>query len=170
MTVLYAPYQSSMKNKDGKKLFYPRVVRVSNIGTSQIAEEIAQYSSLSPGDVKNTLDNLVTVMTQHLQASQSVTLEGFGSFRMVMKAGGKGVETADDVSAAQASLTVRFQPATTKNTDRTIATRSMVTGVKCVRMDLVNAPASGGGNGESGKPDGGGGSGDGGGEAPDPAA
>lgn len=77
-----------------------------------------------------------------------------------------------NVSTAQASLTVRFLPNYTKNPDRTTATRSLVTGAKCVRFDLADTSASGGG--DSGKPDGGGsgsgGSGDGGGEAPDPAA
>ena len=122
--------------------------------TAQLAKEIAAYSSLSTGDVKNTLDNLVTVSAQHLQASESVTLDGFGTFRMVMKSNGKGVEVPEKVSAAQASLTVRFLPNYTKNPDRTTATRSLVTGAKCVRFDLADTSASGGG--DSGKPDGGG--------------
>ena len=75
MTVLYKPYQSSVVSKSGKKLFYPRVVRTGNVGTSTIAEEIAEYSSLSRGDVKNTIDNLITVLTRHLQSSQTVTLD-----------------------------------------------------------------------------------------------
>ena len=82
-------------------MFHPRVIYTANISTSQIAKEIAAYSSLSPGDVKNTLDNLVTVMGQHLQASESVSLDGFGTFRMVMKSNGKGVETSEEVSASQ---------------------------------------------------------------------
>ena len=167
MPVLYGSFQSVLKDKNGKQLFYPRVLRAGNVSTSQISKEIAAYSSLSPGDVKNTLDNLVTVMGQHLQASESVSLDGFGTFRMVMKSNGKGVETSEEVSAAQASLTVRFLPNFTKNPDRTTATRSLVTGVKCVRFDLADTSASGGGN--SGEPDDGGGSG-GSGEAPDPAA
>lgn len=162
MTVLYKPYQSSMASKSGKKLFYPRVVRTGNIGTSTIAEEIAKYSSLSPGDVKNTIDNLITVMTQHLQSSQTVTLEGLGTFRMVMKASGKGVETAKEVSASQASLTVRFQPSITKNQDHSVATRSMVTGVKCMRFDLAEDATPGEDVKPNPNPD------DGGGEAPDP--
>lgn len=165
MTVLYHPYQSSLKNLSGKKLFYPRIIYIANVGTAQIAEEVAAYSSLSPGDVKNTIDNLVTVMTQHLQASQSVTLEGFGTFRMVMKASGKGVETADEVSAAQASLTARFQPCITKNPDRTTATRSLVTGVKCVRFDRAEPVTGGGSEKPNPNPDEGGGDS---GEAPDP--
>ena len=57
MPILYGPFQSILKNKDGKKLFYPRVLRAGNVSTSQISKEIAAYSSLSPGDVKNTLDS-----------------------------------------------------------------------------------------------------------------
>ena len=163
MPVLYKPFQSVLEDKNKKKLFHPRVIYTANVSTTQLAKEIAAYSSLSTGDVKNTLDNLVTVAAQHLQASESVTLDGFGTFRMVMKSNGKGVELPD----AQASLTVRFLPNYTKNPDRTTATRSLVTGVKCVRFDLADTSASGGGN--SGEPDDGGGSG-GSGEAPDPAA
>ena len=84
MPVLYQPFQSSLKDKNGKQLFHPRVVRTGTVNISQIAKEISAYSSLSPGDVKNTVENLVTVMTQHLQSSESVTLDGFGTFRMVI--------------------------------------------------------------------------------------
>lgn len=156
MAVLFGSFQSVLKTKDGKKLFYPRVIRTGNVSTSQIAGEIAAYSSLSSGDVKNTIDNLVTVMTQHLQSSESVTLDGLGTFRMVMKSGGKGVEAAGEVSSAQASLTVRFLPSSTRNPDRSTATRSLVTGVKCVRFDRAEPAAPDGGGGDDG-------------EAPDPS-
>ena len=152
MPVLYGPFQSVLKDKNGEQLFYPRVLRTGNVSTSQISKEIAAYSSLSPGDVKNTLDNLVTVVSQHLQSSESVTLDGFGTFRL------------DDVSAAQASLTVRFLPCSTRHLDGTMATRSLVTGARCVRFDRADTSASG--EGEGGKPEGGG---SGGGVTPDPS-
>ena len=60
MAVLYKSFQSVLEDKNHKKMFHPRVIYTANISTSQIAKEIAAYSSLSPGDVKNTLDNLVT--------------------------------------------------------------------------------------------------------------
>ena len=143
MAVLYKTAQSILANKDGKKLFYPRVVLKGNVSTDQIAQEIAEYSSLSKGDTKNVIDNLVS--------SESVTLDGFGTFRMTMKSNGKGVESADKVSAAQATMTVRFLPCYTKNPDRTVATRSMVTGVKCIPYGTSQAGGSGGnGNGDSG--------------------
>ena len=151
MAVLYKTAQSILANKDGKKLFYPRVVLKGNVSTDQIAQEIAEYSSLSKGDTKNVIDNLVRVLTTHLQSSESVTLDGFGTFRMTMKSNGKGVESADKVSAAQATMTVRFLPCYTKNPDRTVATRSMVTGVKCNPYVTSQAGGSGGnGNGDSG--------------------
>lgn len=150
MAVLYKTAQSILANKDGKKLFYPRVVLKGNVSTDQIAQEIAEYSSLSKGDTKNAIDNLVRVLTTHLQSSESVTLDGFGTFRMTMKSNGKGVESADKVSAAQATMTVRFLPCYTKNPDRTVATRSMVTGVKCIPYGTSQAGGSGGGSGNGG--------------------
>lgn len=171
MPVLYKPFQSTLEDKKSKKkLFYPRVVRSGNVDSAQLSKEIAAYSSLSPGDVKNTLDNLVTVMAQHLQSSESVSVDGLGTFRIVMVARGKGVETSDEVSAAQATLTVRFQPATTKKLDRTLATRSMVTGAKCARYDKLVSTSGNEGGGNSGGDNQPGGGGDAGGETPDPAA
>ena len=157
MPVLYKPFQSVLEDKNKKKLFHPRVIYTANVSTAQLAKEIAAYSSLSTGDVKNTLDNLVTVSAQHLQASESVTLDGFGTFRMVMKSNGKGVEVPEKVSAAQSSLTVRFLPCSTRNLDGTMATRSLVTGARCIRFDRASASVSDGdGEDLDQKPDGGG--------------
>ena len=150
MPLLYQPFQSQLKDKAGNRQYYPRVVRTGTVTTAQIAKEIAAYSSLSPGDVKNTIDNLITVMGQHLQASENVLLDGLGTFRMKMKSNGKGADTAEDVNAAQATVTVAFLPSSTRNTDRTVATRSMVTGVKCVRFDKSTADAGGTGGGSAG--------------------
>lgn len=138
MPVLYKSFQSALKDKKGNYLFYPRVQIIGNVNTAQIAQEIADYSSLSPGDVKNTIDNLVTVMKLHLQNSESVTLNGFGSFRMVMKSGGHGAMTAEEVSAAQSTLHVRFQSASTRNPNRSVATRSLETGARCINAASLN--------------------------------
>lgn len=92
MPVIYKSFQSVLANKEGKKLFYPRVVLTGNVDTEQVAKEIAELSSLSTGDSKNVIDNLVTVMTRHLQSSESVTLDGLGTFRLTMKSTMNGVE------------------------------------------------------------------------------
>ena len=137
MPVVYEPQQASKANQSGKKLFYPRVRLTGNVGTDQVAREIAELSSLTTGDVKNVIDNLVTVVARHLQASESVTLSGFGSFRYTLNKAGEGVEKAEDVNITQSKLMVRFTPASTRNTNGTVATRSLVTGARCVRFDQV---------------------------------
>ena len=131
------------------------MVRTANVSMAQIAKEVSAYSSLSTGDVKSAIDNLITVMTTHLHASESVTLDGLGTFRMVMRASGQGVEDAKDVAASQAKLTVRFQPSSTRNSNGTMATRALVTGVKCVRLDRqeVEENASGDAGGSEPIPD-----------------
>lgn len=110
MPVIYKPCQSTIANRSGKKLFYPRVKLTGNVDTNTVAREIAELSSLTLGDVKNVIDNLITVVTRHLQSSESVTLDGFGSFRYALKTTGGGVENATDVSASLAQLMVRFSP------------------------------------------------------------
>lgn len=147
MPVIYKSFQSVLANKEGKKLFYPRVVLTGNVDTEQVAKEIAELSSLSTGDSKNVIDNLVTVMTRHLQSSESVTLDGLGTFRLTMKSTMNGVEGPLKVSATQSTLRVRFLPTSKRNLDHTVSTRSLVTGVKCVRFDLQDTAGSGGNDG-----------------------
>ena len=98
--------------------------------------------------------NLVTVMTRHLQSSESVTLDGLGTFRLTMKSTMNGVEDPLKVSATQSTLRVRFLPTSKRNLDHTVSTRSLVTGVKCVRFDLQDTAGSGGNDGGSGGNDG----------------
>ncbi|WP_418698862.1 HU family DNA-binding protein [Bacteroides sp.] len=154
MPVLYKTIQSTKENKDGKKLFHPRAVHIATVATMQLAKEIAEYSSLSTGDVKNTIDNMVTVMTKHLHSSESVTVDGLGTFSIIMRSRGKGAATKDEVNAAQALLLVRFTPSFTKNQDHTVATRALITGVKCVpyKKDAVTpgGGSDGGGSGSDG--------------------
>ena len=154
MPVIYKSFQSVLANKEGKKLFYPRVVLTGNVDTEQVAKEIAELSSLSTGDSKNVIDNLVTVMTRHLQSSESVTLDGLGTFLLTMKSTMNGVEDPLKVSATQSTLRVRFLPTSKRNLDHTVSTRSLVTGVKCVRFDLQDTAGSGGNDGGSGGNDG----------------
>lgn len=135
MAVVFKGFQSQIADKEGQRLFYPRVMLTGNVGTDLIAAEIAELSSLTKGDTKNVIDNLIIVATRHLQASESVTLDGFGTFRPTLRSRGKGVRTLDEVSAMQSQLCVCFTPCSTRKSDGTVATRSLVTGAKFTRYD-----------------------------------
>ena len=103
--------------------------------------------------MKNTIDNLITVMTRHLQSGESVTLDGLGSFALSLKSRGNGVETADEVSPSDARLKINFRPSTTRNSDRTVATRSLMTGSSFVRWgatDTTNSGSTDSGNTDTG--------------------
>jgi predicted histone-like DNA-binding protein len=134
MPVIYKAKQSFLANKEGKRLFHPVVNLTGNVSTTQLAKEIAAYSSLTPGDVKNTLDNLVVVVTQHLQSSESVTLDGLGTFRITLKSTGNGVETREEVSSTQAVPKVRFKPICSRQSDGS-TTRSLLDGIKFVNFE-----------------------------------
>lgn len=151
MALLFKPFQSVLENKEGARLFYPRTVVIGNVDTDTLAQEIAEYSSLTKGDVKNTIDNLITVMTRHLQASESVTLDGLGTFRLTMRSPGKGAASAQEVTASQASIHVCFAPAARRNPDGTVSTRSLVSGVKCVRYGSTEDDQNQSGQGGSGE-------------------
>ena len=73
-----------------------------------------------------------------------MTLDGLGTFRLTMKSTMNGVEDPLKVSATQSTLRVRFLPTSKRNLDHTVSTRSLVTGVKCVRFDLQDTAGSGG--------------------------
>ncbi len=112
MPLIYKPYQATLANKEGQKLYYPRLVKFGKmVNTQKMAELIAEKASLTAGDVHNVIRNLMLVMREQLLNSRTVRLEGLGTFTMIAKAGGKGVELERKVSSSQiTSLRCQFTP------------------------------------------------------------
>ena len=90
MPLIYKPYQATLANKEGQKLYYPRLVKFGKmVNTQKMAELIAEKASLTAGDVHNVIRNLMSVMREQLLNSRTVRLEGLGTFTMIAKANGK---------------------------------------------------------------------------------
>jgi len=148
MPLIYKPYQATLANKEGQKLYYPRLVKF--------------------GKMVNTR-NVVSVVREQLLNSRTVRLEGLGTFTMIAKANGKGVELENKVSSSQiTSLRCQFTPEYTRAANGS-ATRALTTGVEFVHIkdvagSFVADDAIDKDPDDDNKP--GGGSG----EAPDPAA
>jgi predicted histone-like DNA-binding protein len=68
-----------------------------SVGIQAIAKEIEGRSALSLGDVQSVLSNLVEVLPTFLKLGQSISLEGFGSFRISVSS--EGVETPEELNA-----------------------------------------------------------------------
>ena len=64
MPLIYKPYQATLANKEGQKLYYPRLVKFGKmVNTQKMAELIAEKASLTAGDVHNVIRNLMSVIT-----------------------------------------------------------------------------------------------------------
>ena len=60
MPLIYKPYQATLANKEGQKLYYPRLVKFGKmVNTQKMAELIAEKASLTAGDVHNGIRKLI---------------------------------------------------------------------------------------------------------------
>lgn len=155
MALIYKAFQSSLPNKDGKKLYYPRLVKVGKVvNTQKLGELIAEKTSLTPGDVHNVVRNLMSVMREQLLNSKSVKLDGLGTFTMIAHSNGRGVENIDDVHSSQIQrIQCRFASEYTRPAGGSL-TRALIEGVEYVKLsNLTGAKttaASPGGNDNGG--------------------
>ncbi len=140
MTLLYKAFQSTMESKDGMKKWFPRLVKFGKrVTTREIADEIAEKSSLTRGDVYNVLDNLIGITGRNLMDGKSVVYEGLGTFTAVLRAGGQGVDTFEEVNDNQiVGICIRFTPAYTHNNVEG-TTRALFKGISFQRIDGPNS-------------------------------
>lgn len=172
MALIYRAIQSGIANKEGEKLWHLSLVKMKDVIVTQtLAEQIAEKSLLSAGDVHNVIRNLMSTMRMYLLNSYTVKLEGLGSFTMIAQTRGKGAKTVKEVNPNQITyLRCQFTPEYTQSAG-SIRTRALVQGVKFASVEQFKKMLIGGLNGSDDEEDkndnvGGGGSG----EAPDPAA
>lgn len=151
MPLFYRAVQASIANKEGVKLYHLNLVKAGRaVDTQELAEVIADKSSLTSGDVQNVIRNLMMVMRGYLLNSRTVRLEGLGTFTMKAQTRGKGVESADKVNPNQITLLrCQFTPEYTRQIGNG-RTRALTQGVQFVHADLLKTltgediPAGGG--------------------------
>ena len=116
MPLFYYARQSSLATKEGAKLWHLSLKKVGRaVDAQQLAEVIAEKSSLTPGDVHNVIRNLMTVMRSQLLNSRTVRLDGLGTFTMKARTRGKGVTKSEDVNPNQVTaLRCQFTPEYTR--------------------------------------------------------
>lgn len=116
MPLFYYARQSSLATKEGAKLWHLSLKKVGRaVDAQQLAEVIAEKSSLTPGDVHNVIRNLMTVMRSQLLNSRTVRLDDLGTFTMKARTRGKGVAKSEDVNPNQVTaLRCQFTPEYTR--------------------------------------------------------
>ena len=93
-------------------LWYPKAVTVGKpVSTDEVADRLAQISTVSRADTYAVLKDLAGVLADYMAQGRTVKIDGLGTFYYTSNASGNGVEKEEDVSAAQITgVRVRFIP------------------------------------------------------------
>ena len=131
------------------EVYYPRAITIGTaINTDQIAEALADRSTVTKTDVKAVLTEMADVMSQYMAQGKSVKLEGLGSFRLGLNTKGVKNEEDFDFQPQLQRVKVNFTPETTYPASTGAATRSMVSNsLEWIEYDkaLTTADSSEGG-------------------------
>ena len=109
------------------QLYYPQAITVGKqVTMAQVATMLADRSTVTKADAYAVLTELGNVMSTFMAQGRSVHLDGLGSFRYTINSTKQGVEKREEVSPDQiVGIRVRFVPEITRNSDKSVATRSM---------------------------------------------
>lgn len=107
--------------------WYPRSLTVGTFTTRDVAERLSRLSTLSRADTHAVLIGLGEVLGDMMSTGRSVKLDGLGTFYLVGKADGCGVDTPEEVSPRQfRHLTVAFIPEYRRASNGRVMERTIV--------------------------------------------
>ncbi len=107
--------------------WYPRSVTRGIVRTDSVARMLSRMSSVTEGDTYAVLVGLGEVLGDLMESGQSVKLKGLGTFFLVGKAKGRGVDTPEEVTARQfEGVAVRFIPEYRRNSSGKVMKRTLV--------------------------------------------
>ena len=83
-------------------LWYPKAVTVGKpVTTDEVADRLAQISTVSRSDTYAVLKDLAGVLADYMAQGRTVKIEGLGTFYYTSNASGQGVEDEKDLEAYQ---------------------------------------------------------------------
>ena len=97
MALLYKLVRDN--RKDSNNLWYGKAVQINSIDMEGIAEIIQRNCTVKKSDVLAVLTELVETMTDQLQNSVTVKLDGFGTFKIGLKT--VGAVKAEDFAVSR---------------------------------------------------------------------
>lgn len=116
-----------MKLKTNGK-WYPQSFTVGKpVSTMELAQRISRQCTVNPADTYAVLTALGGALGEFMAEGRTVKLENMGTFYYTANAEGNGVETAEEVSAAQIKgVRVRFIPQKHLNQSSKVLSRALV--------------------------------------------
>lgn len=121
MAVLIKLLQNKCTGSSANGKWFAKTVSTGEAHTEDIARKIEEDTTFTHGEVKGMMDALVDVMTEMLHDGKTVSIDGFGRFRLVAES----ISTAkpEDFTIAKniKGVKCRFQPSGKRNgTSRTL--------------------------------------------------
>ena len=108
MAHLYKLIQNTNEHMSGAyQKWYARPVYTGTIDLDGIAELIQRNSTAKKSDAKAVLTEMVEVITDALQSSQRVKIDGFGAFKVGISS--RGADSEEDFSVTANIQTVKFR-------------------------------------------------------------
>jgi len=100
--------------------WYAAPVNDGKVTKTEVVKEIVNMSSLSRGDVSNTIENLIDIVPKYLLMGKSVNLGELGTLRLSFSS--KGVEKPEEFNVSLIKgVRIVFTPSTEfKNSLKTI--------------------------------------------------
>lgn len=98
MKYIVMPRKNPLKREETEK-FYLQARVLGTVGLSDICNEISLSSSLTRGDVTNTIMSFLDTIPKYLKMGYSVKLDELGTFRLTLKS--EGSETEKEANASK---------------------------------------------------------------------
>ncbi|WP_321333763.1 HU family DNA-binding protein [uncultured Bacteroides sp.] len=123
MPINYVVRKKVDKSKDTvKELYYAttKALQKQPVNSIQIANELAERSSLQNGDALSALIQLSDIIATHLREGRTVSINGLGNFYPTISS--EGVEKPEDCTASKvrvARICFKSAPAFLKNVRKT---------------------------------------------------
>ena len=145
MALLFKIVRDNRKNSGN--LYYGRAVQIQTIDTDGLADIIQRNCTVKKSDVLAVINELVEVMTDQLQNSVTVKLDGFGSFKIGLKTVGADKPENFSISRNVTGLRVNFMSQGKKSQATNKIERTFLQGATLQRYDPskveVKKPAGG---------------------------
>lgn len=139
-SIIMAFYKKQFHKETG--VYYPQAVTVGTpVETKEVAERLAQISTVSKSDVAAVLGDLSGVLADFMKQGKSVRLDGLGTFRLTLDTTGVKEEKDFNFDKQVKAVRVQFTPQREGNTKRGEAiTRGMVsTGIEWLPLSAEAA-------------------------------
>ena len=133
--VKYILHQINRTFKDGRedpanKKWFARAITIGTVDTDDLADIIQRNCSMKKSDVQAVLTELVEVMTDKMQESYAVKLNGLGTFKIGIESTGALLPENFSVSKNIVGTHVNFMPAYTVDSATGQRTKALLNGVK----------------------------------------